>query len=211
MKKVLLLSVVAMCTAVSLSAQISKGSTYLGGSLSYSQTDSDIENQSYGQTNLSVNPAVGFAYKENRMWGVSLNYYYTKSKGSGNKMSSYGVGGFLRQYKPLGKGFYLFAHEGLSGYYSRSEYYSATTPELKGFGVSAGVSPGFAFDLSKKFQLELILNSLLYASYGYSSGDSYAASAPVKTSSSSFNIGTNLSQLSNIGNLGIGARYVFGR
>lgn len=211
MKKVLLLTAVAVGTAFSVSAQISKGSTYLGGTLSYSKTDSDIENLNYGQTILSVNPAVSFAYKENRMWGLSLNYYYSKSKKSGNKLSTYGVGGFLRQYKPLGKGFYLFAQEALSGYYSRSEYYSATTPEIKGFGVSAGVSPGFAFDLSKRFQLELILNSLLYASYGYSSGDSYAASTPVKTSSSSFSVGTNLSQLSTIGNLGIGARYVFGR
>lgn len=217
MKKILFFLAVTAFTALSVSAQISKGSSYLGGNLFFSTNtvtnDASNANAKSKQTGFGVTPSIGFAYKENRVWGLYLNYNYNKQQGNAyEKTSTYGVGAFLRQYKPLGKNFYLFAQEALLANYSTGQRDYSTYSDVKAFNANVSLSPGFAYDVSKKFQLELLLNSMVYASYTHSKVDpksSIPESGVSKTTS--FNIGSNLNQLAQVGTITVGARFAFGR
>lgn len=215
MKKVLLLTAAIACTAITVSAQISKGSSYLGGGINYTNNNSKITkgvNQGESKSNsLNIYPAIGFAYKENHVWGVFLSYGHNENSSAQLKGNSYGLGAFLRQYKPIGKGFYIFAHEALGGTYSSSNQGGGVVMNTKSIGVNLGISPGFAYDVSKKFQLEIALNNLVYAGYSNSTTKPRDAASDYKATTSSFNIGSSLSSIANIGSLTIGARYVFGR
>lgn len=216
MKKLLLLTVLSVSAAISASAQISKGSTFLGGNVGFNtNTTKPNTGAETKQTLLNLAPSVGFAYKENRVWGVMAAYYYNKTKSNFNQDNqTYALGVFLRQYKPLGKGFYLFADETASGSYTKGKAEYPNPISSKGFNINLGVSPGFAYDVSKKFQLELMLNNLLYANYGHSKTENTYPVSPASTSVSKNNnltIGSNLSNLANVNYLTVGARFVFGR
>lgn len=216
MKKLLLLTALSVSAVISVSAQISKGSTYLGGNIGFNtNTTRPGTGTEIKQTSLSLSPSVGFAYKENRVWGLFAGYYYGQTK-TDNKQNNqtYALGAFLRQYKPLGKGFYLFAEEAASGSYLKGKTESTNSVSSKGFNVNLGISPGFAYDVSKKFQLELALSNLLYASYSHSKVENTYPASPASnyiTKSNNFTIGSNLSNLANVNYLTIGARFVFGR
>lgn len=210
MNKILLLIAVAVGVTFTASAQITKGSSYLGGGINYGSSKTKTDNVgSYEQTVLGVSPSIGFAYKENRVWGLGLNYNYYKLSGSNTKEHNYSAVVFLRQYKPLGKGFYVFAHEQLAGSYFKGQNINGNTSDYNGWGTTAGVSPGFAYDLSRKFQLELVLNNIAYASYNHRTETPVSGTA--KSVSNAFEINTGLNQLGRVGNLTIGACYVFGR
>ncbi|BAV08168.1 Outer membrane protein beta-barrel domain-containing protein [Filimonas lacunae] len=212
MKKILLLTVlVVITTAITASAQINKGSVYLGGNVGYGR--SNIRNngyEDYKQINVGVSPSVAFAYKDNFAWGLSLLYARTDLQTSYiQKSNNFGVTAFLRQYQPLGKGFYAFAQEGLTLLYGFGNQSSPTSSEVKSYGANAGISPGLAYDINKKFQLEIQLNNVAYVSYNRSK-TKYSYTTDQSTTSD-FNIGSNLSQISDIGSVSIGARFVFGR
>ena len=212
MKKYLLFTASIVLITLSASAQISKGSSYLGGSLGFSTAKRTVDSpgsssESNKSTSVAVSPAIGFAYKENHVWGLYLSYGHSSS-GSGSKQDSYGLGGFLRQYKPLGKSFYLFAQESVLLGYGKTNYDLA-----KMYSGSLSFAPGFAYDVSKKFQLELSLNNLFYSNYNHTKTTRPAIGTTPEevTKQSDFNIGSSLSNLAEVGNITIGARFVFGR
>lgn len=215
MKKVLLLTAAIACTVITVSAQISKGSSYLGGGINYTTNNNKTTNsisQSESKSNsLNIYPSIGFAYKENHVWGLFLSYGHNESSPTQLKGNSYGLGAFLRQYKPIGKGFYIFAQEALGGTYSSSDQWSGMLTNTKAISVNLGISPGFACDVSKKFQLEVSLNNLAYAGYSHSTTKPKDVASDYKATTSSFNIGSSLSSIANVGALTIGARYLFGR
>jgi len=216
MKKLLLLTALSVSAAISASAQISKGSAYLGGNVGYSTNTTKPNTGTETKiTALGLSPSVGFAYKENRVWGLFAGYYYNQTKADyKHDNQTYTLGAFLRQYKPLGKGFYLFAEEAASGNYTKGKTEYPNPIDSKGFNINLGVSPGFAYDVSKKFQLELTLSNLLYANYGHTKVENTYPASPVSnsvTKSNNFTIGSNLSNLANVNYLTIGARFVFGR
>lgn len=225
MKKNLLLLLAIVSTALSASAQISKGSSFLGGTLNFStQKETSEQPTSTGETTsieekkstFLISPSIGFAYKENRVWGLSLSYNRVKNEYADNKPSVenyYGAGAFLRQYKPLGKGFYLFAEESLGFSYGKNDYTSDNnnSSSYKLFSTALSFAPGFAYDVSKKFQLELIMNNLLYAKYNHSDAKTSIADVPRRTQTSNFSVGSNLNGLLESNSISIGGRFVFGR
>jgi hypothetical protein len=58
-------------------------------------------------------------YNNNRAVGFSLSYNHLDYSLNDQKTNGYGAGVFLRQYKPLGKSFYLFAQEALNFNYNK--------------------------------------------------------------------------------------------
>ncbi|MDR6341469.1 hypothetical protein HNQ91_004542 [Filimonas zeae] len=211
MKKTLLLSAVALCTALAASAQISKGSSYLGGNAGFRMSTTRPDNGDKTTLTLfNLSPSMGFAYKENRVWGLLLSYGNSTSKTGNDKYSSnsYGIGAFLRQYQPLGKGCYLFAQESLVFYYNNGKSNSANSSKDNTYNTGLSLSPGFAYDISKKFQLELLLNGLLYANYGHNKVEQ---SGGVIREASNLSAGSSLSNLSQVNAINIGARFAFGR
>ncbi|MCS3799761.1 outer membrane beta-barrel protein [Niastella sp. OAS944] len=175
MKQRFLLSLLFVCTlAVTSQAQINKGATWLGGQVGYSQTNSESETTSKTkQTGFNFSPAVGTAVKENLILGVFVNYSTNKTKISSTNTSIttkkeelVGGGLFIRNYIPVVNRLYLFGDARV--FYNSYKYTDkSNSPETKIKGFDAGISatPGLAFAVTDKIQIETGLNNLFSTRY----------------------------------------------
>ena len=208
MKQIKLLTIAVLLIASTSHAQINKGVNALGGNLSFGTSSIKNGNNSFTNTSLLISPSFMTAYKNNRAVGFNLSYQYSKSNYANQKTNGYGTGVFLRQYKPLGKGFYVFAQEALNFQYSKISPDTTNFINSKTISIAFTANPGIAYDLSKKVQLELLLfNNFLSAEYSYLSSTSIASST---IKSNNFHIGANLDG-SQLTSLNIGAKIFFGR
>lgn len=211
MKQIRLLTIAIFLIATTSHAQINKGANALGGSISVNSASLENDNSSkQTSSNFSIAPSFMTVYKDNRAVGFELSYFHSSNDAATEKGNGYSAIIFLRQYKPLGKGFYVFAHEGLYFAYDKSWDYSAdssikTNNKIYSTGLTA--NPGIAYDVCKKVQLELLLfNNLFSAGYTHATS-SYASST---TKSNGFNVNVNL-DASSLTSLNIGAKIFFGR
>jgi hypothetical protein len=160
-------------------AQVSKGTILLGGNVGFSsqKTNDPLSNPpEYKTTYVSLNPSIGKAIKDNLVAGIDLTYAYSKTSqtNSGvtadNKTNSFGLGVFLREYTPLGKGFSVFTQERLGGSYSKTT--TNGTENSKATGVALTFYPGIAYNISKRVQVETGFTNLVSISYSHSSSPS---------------------------------------
>lgn len=177
MKRFLLLTINAIALASASHAQITKGTTFLGGGIGYNSYKSDLStNTSTKEQSLHVSPSIGKAIKENRVAGIFLRYAHQSSE---VKMpqepikpyyNNYGAGFFLREYFPLNKNFYLYGEPSIAlGYNKEKQHYSTTDPTIyKGWNAGISLATGLTCALSKKFHLEAGLPGLAGISYGRS-------------------------------------------
>jgi len=191
MRKFTLLAI-ACCFSILASAQISKGSVFLGGSIGYYNRQTEDSNPQFfsnfretRQTSFSIVPQVGIAVKENQILGVSLNYSTSRSEqGNGTtaekaKGSSYGGGIFYRRYFLVGQRFYLFGNGDLGVRAGNGE---TTTPtgttnyvsaKSKSSQASLSITPGISFAATKKLFVETSFNGLLALTYNSTTTDLY--------------------------------------
>ncbi len=206
------LSLILLFTITLTQAQIKKGVHFLGGSLGiYNEKTSSDTTADLVSNNFSFTPAYGRAIKDNLIFGADLMLQTGKYENILNKENrqSYGAGIFLRKYMELGKKFYLFAEGRFGGYYetidAQSSYYPEGNYDRKGFTLQAGLYPGVAFAVTKKFHLETGFNNLLYAQYSKTKTD-FKGSSP-DTETNRFNIG---SSLSGFNGFVVGFRFILG-
>jgi hypothetical protein len=208
-KSTLLLCLILMIAVIS-KAQINKGASALGGNIHFATGSSKGDNGfKENSTDVLISPSFMMFHSQNHAIGINLNFGYLKNSYFGQKVNSYGAGVFLRQYKNLGKNFYVFAQEALNFDYSKNLYKVDSSNFIqvdnRTYQASFTVNPGISYDLSKKFQLELIfLNDLLSIEYLYTD----ARATSIKNHN--FSIGSNL-DISEISTLNIGAKIFFGR
>lgn len=165
MKTKLLMVALLLAGHFYATAQIEKGSTLIGGNLSFTTTKSDTTGKMNGG---SFNVKVGHAFSENVVWGVFgiLGYSNIKTPGSTSysKGHTYGGGLFNRLYKPLGKDFYLYGETSL--------FYAHIAAPLDFSGARStvdqtglGFTPGISYQLLDWAHLELSLPSIVTAGY----------------------------------------------
>lgn len=218
-QKFTLIATLFACISLTSKSQIEKGNVLVGGNLAFNSTTRDPAGLSGPTSGLSISPSVAWACKNNRLAGVLLTYRHTGNENKELNTNSYGAGVFLRQYKPLGKsGFYVFAQESLN--YNNNEYrqfvsgYSGSyILKSKADDISTGINPGFAFDLTNKVQLELLLNNLVSLGYSQTKSSSIfntngIPSFSYKEHSFYINSDFNLDQLSNIN---VGVKFILGK
>ncbi|RFM29929.1 outer membrane protein [Deminuibacter soli] len=215
MKQLLsVLLVLYLCTTASL-AQISKGTLLVGGNLDLTKSNYSPALDSFSYKQIGITPAIGFAYSDNRVWGISLQYAYTDSRYDGGKSNTYGAGLFLRQYKPLGHGFNLLFHESAGISYTkldisnRSDNIKTGINKTTVFNVAAAL--GITYALTPRWQLELLLNNLLRL---YFASDKDAVlntdgSTAYTVKSNRYQINTGLND-SNLGSLSFGVKFLLG-
>jgi hypothetical protein len=177
MKSTFILSVLFLFS-FSLSAQIKKGAIFLGGDLGFSggsikpvENTPVLESESTG---FNISPVVGKAIKDNLIAGVGLYYSANNLKQtapnsvSEDKTNYYGGNVWLRKYYTLSKSFYLFLNSGLNVNVrkKRTEFNQVpNSSKATGFGVSANINPGVAYQMRKNFFLEASLNNLVSLNY----------------------------------------------
>lgn len=187
-------------------AQIKKGSILLGGGISYSSTTMD------NSTNPKINNTIvifsaGKAISVNSVLGINLSYNHSltsniyDSSSNRTKGNTYTAGIFYRKYKTLGKKFYLFGQVATNFSYTKYSYnfptYTGNPAEI--YGADLSLTPGLAYQLLSKFQLEVTLPSL--------AGFSYETVKGVNTRQKIFNAYANLPSFS-LNNLIFGFRVI---
>jgi hypothetical protein len=163
-------------------AQISKGTILLGGDFNFGT--SSIKTSTEGvtpvtpstttkNTGFSVSPSIAKAIKDNLVLGVDLGVGYTSEASNPNyKQNDYDLGVFMRNYKYLGSRFYFFFETRLGFTYSDftqdDSTFAPSHVDTKSFGINLGLSPGVAYSLSRRWQLEAEFPDVVYAEYNYS-------------------------------------------
>ena len=138
------------------------------------------------------------AVKQNLIAGFDLGFThgrYEPSVTAVQHVNTYGVGVFVRRYKELGKGFYLFgqARVGLSyGTAKLTDTQQAlNSSSQKVFSTYLGFYPGISYTLSKKLQVEAGFSNFALIRYDHST-QSYSNNA-ITNSSDSFLFSSSLS------------------
>jgi hypothetical protein len=207
-------------------AQINKGAVLLGGGLNfYNSTQKSYVGGVLStappmkSTLVSIQPSAMEAIGKNLLWGINLDFSYQAQPGNDDlHYNEYGVGTFVRKYKPLGGGFYLFGQSGLEFTYGdeRTSYpanYAPTYTETKNAIISLGFSPGIAYSINSRWQVEMLLSGLFYADYVHDKetdifGNSIGPETTNVEKTNGFDFGSNLSTV--LTELTIGIHYVIG-
>lgn len=220
MKKTLLFSLLFIIAAsTTTQAQITKGSTLLGGNLSFGQSklDSDFAQSELKATTFSISPSIGVAVKENLIAGVNIGYSTGKQKQvSSNqtvldvKTTGFTAGVFIRKYKQLAKSnFYLFG-EGDLNYTNMKEERKEQMPDMsttKTHTVFLSVKPGVSYAVNNRLHLELGLNNLINAGYTATKQSNDQNDNTIKQNS--FGVSTNITNLTN--NISLGVRFLLAK
>lgn len=194
MERLTLTTIAILLFASVTNAQITKGSTFIGGQISGGKQEFKNGSSSQEQNALFISPAIGTAIKQNLIAGVDFTYSHLKSESTGNLVNEgngYGAGFFLRRYAPIASRFYFFL-QGRAGYsHEKNESKSGTNPySSKSSYYNLGLYPGVSFALTKSLHVEAGLNNL--ALFSYSHGKSKQAGYPDQTSKA-FNFSTSAS------------------
>ncbi|RDC61586.1 hypothetical protein [Adhaeribacter pallidiroseus] len=169
--KITLLLLFSFVVIGTCSAQITKGTSFVGGSGSYSKGTSkynqgpDIVYKSSG-SNFNFNPKAGYFISDNIALGLAINYFGSRSKSKNtpgnesyvNKQQSFGINPFGRYYKMLGERAAFFGQ--LTASYTKGQIKTDDFIYQKYSFVGAGVAPGFVFFATPKIGIETTVGNL---------------------------------------------------
>jgi len=151
----------------------------------------------YEQKGLTIAPVFGKVIKENLVLGIDagISFYNTNQNDAGikQKQDSYTSGIFLRQYKSIGKGFYLFLQSRLGYRFEKYDYTTAglSTNNYKRHTIGLTATPGISYAVGKRLHLETGLGNLFYLTYSHENGIGYYSTAG-KYKANTFNAGVDL-------------------
>jgi hypothetical protein len=209
-----IISVFLLLTASLVSrAQINKGALLLGGDFTFNtltQKTPASNNAQSVTTNFSILPSFGKAIANNLVVGLDLNYISAESQDvatgspvTDSKTNNYGLGVFLREYKPLGKGFSIFTQLRLNGAYSTAS--NNGIQNGRGYNLNLGFTPGASYAISKRVQLETAIQNLLFVGYAH---QKVGTDATNFTFAHDLTAGSNLS--TGFSSLVLGVRFLLG-
>jgi len=173
MKQRIVLSLVFVCAfMVTTRAQISKGAVWVGGNIGYNESKQEPSSTitPIKSNTFTINPAIGTVVKDNLVVGINLLYSHIKSENDGSlesKTNAYGGGVFVRKYFPVISRLYIFGDANVGFTSTKEDRTQSSTIKIttKGWTGAVGITPGIAFAVSKKFQLETSLSNLLGVAY----------------------------------------------
>jgi len=206
-------------------AQINKGAILLGGNLEYSESagSSNVANTpSIKSTNLLLNPSFGKAVGDNLVLGFDITYGHGSSSQSQQytqTSNDVGAGFFIRKYKLLGNGFYLFGQARIGGDYSHASENDVVPPNTITPGITSNINdsynislqfyPGIAYAVNRKWQVEIGLPEFFAVNYNHLKQTTSTAGQPDQVSNG--NSFEAVSSLSGTNSFSVGLRYVIDR
>lgn len=200
-----------MISLCSVDAQIGKGSILAGGNLGYGTSST----QSGGKEHIfNISPSIGIAVSNNTILGASFRYGFYDTEASNDQLNL-GTGIFLRKYKSLGKGFYLFGQGDLGFDYRRYEQVTFINPSYdthitRSYIYRLGFNPGISYALTNRLQLELMFTDFISASYSKDNKESSTGRVVAEPETKRFSVNSNIS-LNSINSLGVGIRFLLNR
>lgn len=218
MKKLVLAGAVALFGLSN--AQIAKGTTYLSGSVGYSQVESD--NGNYKKENFNVLPTVGYFVGTNLAVGVGVGYQTEKITETATttlpgatvvseditKKPAFVVAPFVRKYWTLSEKLYIFGQLAVPMQFGKTETEgnsvvttgsttstTSVSTEAKYTQVGVTVKPGLDYFLNKNWTIEATIGEFGYNNFKPKNGDA----------TNNYNFGLNLSTVT------FGVKYVFAK
>jgi hypothetical protein len=220
MKKLYALAFAAFICSFA-NAQVKKGDIVLGGNIAYfdQATSTNDPSASVGKfRTFSIVPSFGKAIKDNLVLGFDIAYdrnTQSYNPGYSTTNNGFGAGIFLRKYKPLGNGFYLFGQSSISGSYTHGtmdEPQGTVTGPLtntsNSYNVKLQFFPGVAFAVTPKWQLEAGLPAFFSINWSHTKQtETFAGQPDINTTTHSFNAASSLTGSNTIS---VGIRYFIG-
>lgn len=218
MKKLLLASAIALFGLSN--AQIAKGTTYLSGSVGYSQVETNNGNNK--TENFNVLPTVGYFVGTNLAVGLGVGYQTQKETNISTttlsgativntnevKEPAFVVAPFVRKYWTLSDKLYIFGQLAVPMQFGKTEVENttvatsgsttttnSTSTEAKYTQVGVTVKPGLDYFLNKNWSIEATIGEFGYNNYKPKDGDA----------TNNYNFGLNLSSVT------FGVKYVFAK
>lgn len=214
MKKILLAGAVALFGLSN--AQIAKGTTYLSGSVGYSQEETNNGNDK--KENFNVLPTVGYFVNTNLAIGLGVGYQTEKNtltstvgntvSESVTKQPAFVVAPFVRKYWTLSDKLYFFGQLAVPMQFGKTEtetnsvttvgntvVTNSTSTEAKYTKIGVTVKPGLDYFLNKNWSIEATIGEFGYSNYKPKDGDA----------TNNYNFGLNLSSVT------FGVKYVFAK
>lgn len=218
MKKVLLAGAIALFGLSN--AQIAKGTTYLSGSVGYSQEERN--NGDNKTENFNVLPTVGYFVAPNLAVGLGIGYQTQKDTDitrtqlggativSTNEVKepAFVVAPFVRKYWTLSDKLFIFGQLAVPMQFGKTETENTTvatsgsttstssiSSEAKYTQVGVTVKPGLDYFLNKNWSIEATIGEFGYNNYKPKDGDA----------TNNYNFGLNLSSVT------FGVKYVFAK
>ncbi len=209
----LLIAIITICN-LTASAQIKKGSIYLGGDISaYSQKkDTSSNGPGYKNNSIGFNISAGEFVKQNLVVGIYAGYSHFGYNYNGfvynrnQKGNNYNAGLFARKYKKLLKDFYFFGEVG-TGYFGSSETDidmpgNVTTKYITN-GGDLHITPGISYRIYKKLNVELSVPRIFSVQYSVQK----ETSAGINATDNRFSLNSNITS-SFLNSLGFGFRLI---
>ncbi|MFP8892403.1 MULTISPECIES: outer membrane beta-barrel protein [Chryseobacterium] len=218
MKKILLAGAVALFGLSN--AQIAKGTTYLSGSVGYSQEETN--NGNIKKENFNVLPTVGYFVNTNLAIGLGVGYQTEKNtvtttatlpnttivNDKVTKTPAFVVAPFVRKYWTLSDKLYFFGQLAVPMQFGKTEtedntvtttgntvVTNSTSTEAKYTKIGVTVKPGLDYFLNKNWSIEATIGEFGYSNYKPKDGDA----------TNNYNFGLNLSSVT------FGVKYVFAK
>ncbi len=214
MKKILLAGAVALFGLSN--AQIAKGTTYLSGSVGYSQKETN--NGNYKEENFNVLPRVGYFVNTNLAIGLGVGYQNDKTTTTTNspltvsegitKKPAFVVEPFVRKYWTLSDKLYFFGQLAVPMQFGKtkeetntvttvgnSTVSNSTSTEAKYTQIGVTVKPGLDYFLNKNWTIEATIGEFGYNNFKPKDGDA----------TNNYNFGLKLSSVT------FGVKYVFAK
>jgi hypothetical protein len=214
-------TVALLLITASTFAQFQKKDKVLGFGFNINSGRNDIATagiNTVGQkiTTFNMNVSLGFASNETTVHGFSINGGTGTSKINNNfltgntqiqKINSIGAGYFIQKFKPLGKGFYVFAEGAVNGLYQtdKTEFNPQSTASSKAYSAGIFIYPGIAYKAGKRFLLQLRFADFVGINYYHATSES---TMPIeKRTVKTFGFGSSLG-IGYLNNIAIGARWI---
>lgn len=174
MKKPCLLLVFVLFVSVKLFAQTERGKWMTGPLIHLAGDQYDTPDQSGSQqkiTSEQVQISMSHFFKDNIAIGLLVHLQHQKGRvtyadpanNTTSEYTLYGIGPFIRYYRPLAKNFKCYADIALPFQFGKDK--QTGNPDRDITGVTASAGPGLAYFMGKKFSLELNLGDISYSSY----------------------------------------------
>jgi hypothetical protein len=212
MRATTFLSAVFLLLSATTYGQFKKGSTLLGGDISFNTNKAESITPAYENksTAFTFSPVFAKAIKDNLFLGGTLSFGSSKGTYNSNgetKDETYYAGVFVRKYKPVFGKFNAFVQAGITGgkFNSTAKDVNVDT-KSESFTVFASISPGISVGVSKKLYLEA--GFLNIASLGYGSGKESGISYGNAVNRKSSNFGFSSSLSTEQAGLYFGVRFI---
>lgn len=212
MKKFFIYILLFFALTTTTHAQMTKGTVLTGIDLGTSTSESESSSPyDYKITGLQVTPTIGFVIKDNVLIGFSVSYghYGDEYETTSTTTDNYGAAAYYRRYISLGKKFFLFG-QARTGYgvMEREEILERGRVNRRQSTVSLSLSPGLAYTLTKRFQLETGIGSVLGVDYHWDESKNSFPGGQYESKRSGISFSANANPRSE---LYIGIRLALGR